>query len=264
MPQWVDEDGKRVSLGERVGPRGGEGEIFRVQGEPAFVAKIYHQPGDASKAEKLRRLRQLANPALAKVAAWPARCLFVADGSGRLAGFIMPLGQGRRVERLYNPRDRRQDFPRAGWDFLLHVARNCAAAFETLHEHKVIMADVNEGNVLVTDDGLVRLIDCDSYQVDRPNGVAMTCDVGVPLWTPPELQGRSLQGVVRTVDHDRFGLAVLIFHLLFMGRHPYAGVPLSKQPEDLPIDAAIKRGQFAFGASHPALVLRPPPHTLNL
>lgn len=51
------------------------------------------------------------------------------------------------------------------------------------------------------------------------------CDVGVPLWTPPELQGRDFRGLTRTKNHDRFGLAVLMFQLLFMGRHPFAGVP---------------------------------------
>ena len=261
--QWVDEFDRRVTLGERVGPRGGEGEIFRIQGEPASVAKLYHQPADATKAEKLRRLRDLAKPVLTNIAAWPERLLFVASDRRQIAGFVMPFRAGQRVERLYNPRDRRKDYPKAGWDFLVHVARNCAAAFETLHEHGVLMADVNEGNVLVADDGLVRLIDCDSYQVIRPNGVALTCDVGVPLWTPPELQGRALNGVVRTPDHDRFGLAVLVFHLLFMGRHPYAGVPVSTQAEDIPIDIAIKRDQFVFGANRSTLALRPPAHMLT-
>jgi DNA-binding helix-hairpin-helix protein with protein kinase domain len=259
----IDDVGRPVTLGDRVGPRGGEGEIFRVNGEPGMVAKRYHQPADSRKAEKLRRLRDLSQPALQNVAAWPNRLLFDAAAPQRVAGFVMPFREGRRIERLYSPRDRLKDYPKADWHFLLHVAWNCAAAFETLHEHGILMADVNEGNILVGDDGIVRLIDCDSYQVTAADGRALTCDVGVALWTPPELQRRSLTGVVRTADHDRFGLAVLIFHLLFMGRHPYAGVPISPAADDTQLEEAIARDHFAYGANHLAFGVRPPSNLLT-
>jgi DNA-binding helix-hairpin-helix protein with protein kinase domain len=38
---------------------------------------------------------------------------------------------------------------------------------------------------------------------------------------PPELQGLSLGGELRRVEHDRFALAVLIFKLLMDGHHPF-------------------------------------------
>ena len=38
------------------------------------------------------------------------------------------------------------------------------------------------------------------------------------------MQGKPLRGLIRTENHDRFGLAVLIYQLLFVGRHPCAGV----------------------------------------
>ena len=49
-------------------------------------------------------------------------------------------------------------------------------------------------------------------------------------------------------DHDRFGLAVLIFHLLMMGRHPFSGVYLDKG--DMPLEKAIREGRFAPRASN--------------
>lgn len=39
-------------------------------------------------------------------------------------------------------------------------------------------------------------------------GRTFTCDVGVALFTPPALQGRPFRNLIRTPDHDRFGLAV--------------------------------------------------------
>jgi len=35
------------------------------------------------------------------------------------------------------------------------------------------------------------------------------------------------RGLERSAGHDAFGLAVLLFHLLFMGRHPFAGRSLA-------------------------------------
>ena len=71
------------------------------------------------------------------------------------------------------------------------------------------------------------------------------CEVGVAHFTPPELAGRNLHELQRTTNHDCFGLAVLIFHLLFLGRHPYAGRFLGI--EDMPIERAIHEHRFAFG-----------------
>jgi DNA-binding helix-hairpin-helix protein with protein kinase domain len=126
------------------------------------------------------------------------------------------------------------------------------------------MADVNESNVLVTATGEARLIDCDSFQITA-NGRCFPCPVGVAIWTPPELQGRPFASLVRTEQHDRFGLAVMLFHLLFMGRHPYAGVP--RNPAALehapPLEDCIRRGQFAY--TRRALVpVAAPRHALTL
>ena len=86
----------------------------------------------------------------------------------------------------------------------------------------------------------MRLIGCDSFQITA-GGRCFTCDVGVPMFTPPELQERSLTGVIRSENHDNFGLAVVIFQVLFMGSHPFAG----RRPGggDMPIEQAIKAGE---------------------
>ena len=82
------------------------------------------------------------------------------------------------------------------------------------------------------------------------------CGVGVPEYTPPELHGKNFASLDRTADHDLFGLAVLVFHLLMMGRHPFSGVPLVSA--DIPIEKAIQDGLYAY-ARNPTK-LKPPPH----
>lgn len=258
---WLDESGNLIRLGERLTTPGGEGVIHYLVGDPTKVAKIYHQVPPTQKVTKLKHLRSLAVKNLLEIAAWPTSLLFDVNHRQVPRGFIMPLVKGKEIHRLYGPHDRYVEFPSAAWDFLIHVAKNSAAAFETLHEHGVIMADVNEKNLLVTSSGYVRLIDCDSYQFSHSSSV-FHCDVGVPLWTPPELQGRDFRGLVRTKNHDRFGLAVLMFQLLFMGRHPFAGVP--DRPEQFEIENAIGQFLFAFTPRTRSLGISSPPHALPL
>jgi hypothetical protein len=107
----------------------------------------------------------------------------------------------------------------------------------------------------------VKLIDCDSFQVPAGNRYFL-CEVGVDNYTPPELQGRSFANVVRTQNHDTFGLAVMAFLMLFMGRHPFAGRYLGSG--EMPIATAIKEGRFAYGARRNAFLMEKPPGTPDL
>ena len=80
---------------------------------------------------------------------------------------------------------------------------------------------------MVGRDSKVVLIDSDSVQINA-NGTLHLCEVGVSHFTPPELQTMpSFVGFERTENHDNFGLALLIFHILFGGRHPYSVYRLS-------------------------------------
>ena len=98
----------------------------------------------------------------------------------------------------------------------------------------------------------------DSFQISD-GGRVYTCNVGVPEFTPPELQGRPFRGLVRTQDHDEFGLAVLLFHLLFLGRHPFAGRWLG--PGEMPLARAIGESRFAYGRDRALRQMDQPPGT---
>lgn len=258
---WLDENGNLIRLGAMRGSPGGEGAIYDLADDPNKVAKIYHRAPPPEKVAKLKHLRSLASKRLLEIAAWPASLLFDMNQREVARGFIMPLVKGKEIHRLYGFHDRCTDFPAVAWDGLVRTAKNCAVAFEVLHENDVLMADVNERNLLVTSEGYVRLVDCDSYQIASGSRV-FRCDGMTPLWTPPELQQKTIEGLVRTKNHDRFGLAVLVFHLLFMGRHPYAGVP--DRPEQFEIEKAIGQFLFAFTSKTRSLGIRPPPHALPL
>jgi DNA-binding helix-hairpin-helix protein with protein kinase domain len=258
--QLLDAAGQPVVLGRELG-KGGEGSVFEIPAAPNRVAKVYHQKVVPEKAAKLAAMAAGASESLTAVAAWPIGVLHAKPGR-EVRGLIMPRVQDHlEIHHLYGPAHRKQSFPKADWSFLLHAARNVAAAFATVHSAGHVIGDVNQGNVVVSAQATVRLIDCDSFQV-RSNGSLYRCEVGVGHFTPPELQGKSFAGVERTANHDAFGLAVLLFHLLFMGRHPFAGRFLGSG--HMPIEKAIEEFRFVFGASAGALKMEPPPHALPL
>ncbi len=258
MAKLHNSAGQPVDLGQTIG-RGGEGAVYEIPGRPSFVAKVYHQPAHPDKALKLENMARQAHPALLDIAAWPVDVLRVGAG-GLVQGFIMPRVTGyQEIHSLYGPSHRKRAFPHADWSFLVHAARNLASAFEAVHARGHVIGDVNPGNVVVSTQALVKLIDCDSFQISAGDRL-FPCDVGVPQFTAPELQGRSFHGLRRTPDHDAFGLALLSFHLLFMGRHPFAGRYRGRG--DMPIERAIKEHRFAFGQHAAAWLMEPPPHTL--
>jgi len=264
VPTLHDSRGRPVALGREIG-RGGEGAVFEIAGDPAAVAKVYHDPVDNTKVDKLTTMSRLANPNLLKVAAWPTGTLH-ARSNGALTGIILPKIVGHRdVHQLYCPAQRKVYFPTSNWSFLIHVAMNVAGAFETIHQHGHVIGDVNQGGVLVSAQkdtvGTVQLIDCDSFQV-RGNGHLFHCVVGVPQYTPPEMVGANFRTTERTQQHDCFGLALLIFHLLFMGRHPYAG--RFSGGGDMTIERAISEGRFAFSQNARSYQMAPPPNALTL
>jgi DNA-binding helix-hairpin-helix protein with protein kinase domain len=207
-------------------------------------------------------MTRAATAPVLKIASWPTATLH-SYARGPLVGVLMPrINDHRELHQLYSPAERRALFPHADWQFLIHCAMNCAAAFETIHGQGHVVGDVNESGLLVSDEAMVKLIDCDSFQI-ADKGRVYRCEVGVPHYTPPELQGVSDLGTIdRTANHDLFGLAVLIFQLLFMGRHPFAGRFLGSG--EMPLERAIAQGRFAFSSRAQALEMMPPPGSLPL
>lgn len=246
-----------IVLGRPIG-KGGEGLICEIEDRPGQLAKVYHRPPTEERVDKLRAMIAVGSAELAVMAAWPAELVRGRDGA--VAGFTMPRAEGRELHVLYGPTTRRREFPRADWRFLVRAAANLARAVGRVHRAGSVIGDLNPRGVMVSQRATVQLIDCDSFQITAGDRV-LPCDVGVGMFAPPELQGGTFRGVERTPDQDGFGLAVLLFHLLFVGRHPFAGRTLGAgDPPSL--EAAIAAYRFAYSA-HPR-DLAPPPGMIGL
>ena len=234
--------------------RGGEGEVFALADGSPRALKIYASP-DGEREAKVLSMVAAGLARLCPGVAFPSAPAYANDGA--FVGFVMPLvKEGHQIHELCSPGSRRREYPNADWRFLVRTAVNTARVIERVHAAGAVVGDVNGAGVLVSRRAVVSLIDADSFQW----GTEHLCRVGVPEFTPPELQGRSLTGVTRTVDHDAFGLAVLLFQLLFLGRHPHAGVPKGR---DLPLVDAIAQNCFAYSRIQ-SVRLAPPRGTLLL
>lgn len=261
MTDVFDASGQRIPLGKKLGT-GGEGTVYEVPDYGAdFVAKIYHHQLSSHRQAKLLAMVEGGSESLRKVAAWPVDTLYEMSRRA-IRGFVMPKVVGYEpIHHLYGPGHRKQQFPNADWAFLVNTARNVAAAFDVIHSHHHVIGDVNQNNIVVARNSVVKLIDCDSFQVTTLTKHYL-CEVGVGHFTPPELQGHSFHGIHRTRNHDNFGLAVLIFHLLLMGRHPYSGV--YSGVGDMPVEKAIQEFRFAFGSNAISKKMVPPPNSVLL
>ncbi len=258
MPQLRGSDGRDYrTQGELA--RGGEGAILSLQGRADVVAKLY-LPGQATPAREAKLRAMVADPPRDEMRerghaaiAWP---LVVLRAGGRFAGYLMQrIDAARPLINAYNPRAK--DALNFDWHGQHQVAANLCAALNALHVKGYVVGDLNPRNILVTAQGLVTLVDTDSFQV-RANGTVHRCPVGTPEYTPRELQGQPFDRIDRAPEHDRFGLAVLVFQLLMGGFHPFTGA--LKDPRDsLPgkIDEwCIGNGVFPW-RDHPRL-RRPP------
>lgn len=242
-------------LGQEIGA-GGNGVVYTVSRRPELVAKIQKHALSRDDLDKLDVLVRAATPDLLSVAAWPMDLIKAA--SGRVVGYVMPrILDARPLYELYSPRSRIHHFPSADFRFLVHAATNVARLFAAVHKAGFICGDVNHSNILVRQTATVAAVDCDSFQVG--DGSRFPCLVGTELFVPPELLGASLGATRRTANHDQFGLAVIIFHLLFMGRHPFAGRFLGQG--DMPIERAIAEGRFAYSRDAARTQMAPPPFT---
>jgi DNA-binding helix-hairpin-helix protein with protein kinase domain len=232
-----------LRLGRRLGG-GGEGDVFAVRGAPGQAAKIYTRDAEA-RAAKVAAMLDADLARSCPLIAFPTATL--TDAQGRFAGFVMArVAAAKPLHELYAPGARKRAFPAADYRFVVRVALNAARAVAGAHAVGCVIGDINHSGFLIGRDGMVFLIDADSFQFgDHP------CRVGVPEYTPPELQGARLTELARTPDHDAFGLAVVLFQLLFLGRHPFAGV--SADGSDIPVEDAIARHAFAYGAQPGAL-----------
>lgn len=234
---------------------GGEATIYRISGQPNFLVKLYNEvnPMRSAKVRMMLRKAPIQDPSKPFLA-WPVDAI-VSGRKGDVIGCVIPNGRMTlTLLDVFTPKLRQKLCPNIDAKFLARVAYNLCVAFSRAHAYGLFIGDVNEQNVLVRQDSTVMLIDADSFQIKEGN-LVYPCVVGRPEYTPPELVGKSFARAKRSIEHDLFGLSVLVFQLFMNGRHPFDGV------DDVPtVEERIRLGRFPH--SFPRIPgTMPPPDT---
>ena len=237
---------------------GGEGAVYKVGNNHA--AKVYH---NYSRDKQAKIESMLADPPQINTSeghvhlAWPVDTLIGTGRSSSFTGFIMPLvGKGDDLHMISSPSTRRKERPMYT-NYELHViAYNIASIFRELHKKRYVVGDVNDRNVMINNHGITSIIDTDSFQVpNRTSSGYFRCGMATPEFIPPELHSvTSFRDIDRSVEHDLFGLGILLFKLLMQGFHPFTGVENMGWND---LSTRIQKGNFAFGTRQ-SPIAKPP------
>ena len=209
---------------EKLLAKGGEGEVFLLEGKPRVLVKRYlptvRVPGKRWKLTlaKLKIMTRMTKLSADPVYAWPKISVF--DGRKESIGYAMRRLDGVHLQTLCNPMLFKERFPNWTRKDLVKVVLNFLEGVHKLHQNGCLIGDVNPANFLVDADQNVYFIDCDSYQIED-GGKSYPSPVGIPMYTAPEFQGLKFIDHPRTYESEYFSVAVLLFKILMLGRHPY-------------------------------------------
>jgi DNA-binding helix-hairpin-helix protein with protein kinase domain len=247
MKAW--RGGQSVTLTKELA-RSGQGTVYFTD-DPRVLAKVYTSNQDPERYDKIKVMVEYVPEDPTWQAqqhisiAWPRDMLL--DDKGTSIGFLMPyIENALELTHVYNPAFRARHAPRFNWFYLHNTALNYASAVAAVHAKGYVIGDIKPQNVLVNRRALISLIDTDSFQVISPrSGLRFRCPVGTEGFTPRELLlrlgGAKFSEADRSEMHDRFGMAVIIYLLLF-GRHPFMEGRWKGPGDPPPPDERVLRG----------------------
>ena len=205
---------------------GAMGDVYRAEDlrlGRTVALKLIRPTGDAQHASR----RLLAEARAASALTHPNIAVVyevdeIAGEGGRLGFIAMEYVSGSTLAQ----RIAREPLP---IDTVLAVTRQVAGALADAHAHGLVHRDIKPSNVMLTDSGLVKVLDfglarsSTATDADAPtrtaDSLASAMDVAgtLPYMSPEQALGRPLDG-----RSDMFSLGVVVYELV-AGRRPFDG-----------------------------------------
>lgn len=213
-------------LGKKLA-EGGEGAIHEVHNMPNSVAKIYF-PHRRTLYREQKIDTFLRNKTFMTESRQHGICtptLKLVDGNGSFIGFIMDRAKGETLDdRAFLPRPSYEK-ENEGWTrmTLIRLCETILDSFAFLHDHNVLVGDINPYNILVESPEKIYFVDVDSYQIEQ-----FPCEVGFQNFLAPELQQHHLPKekrqhiALRRPENEYFSIAILLFMIFIPGKFPYS------------------------------------------
>lgn len=234
MLNLFTEDKKQIILSKPitnekgVKGEGGEGTVYLLS--PAsdipncnqYVAKIYRDAANLPEwhESKLKRLVQIGHNSdyELKGICFPEHVLYRKKGRKyQCVGFLMKCHKGDVLGQSIlapNVIKNNKEWTRVE---LTQVAVIILNRFISLHKSGILMADINPGNIIIDGINAPFFIDVDSFQVE---------DYPCPVCRIEFISQRLVNeignaNVVRNTEDEYYAIAVLLFMIFLVGKHPY-------------------------------------------
>ena len=162
------------------------------------------------------------------------------DGGTRL-WLVMQLLRGSTLEALLNQADYQSAPPSAAWAVAL--AAQVAAVLADVHRVDIVHRDIKPGNVMVTDGGLVKVLDFGIAILRGAGALPRLTQVDRTVGTPAYMSPEQCLGQVVTSASDIYSLGCLLLELL-TGDAPFfptADMPLRSHHLNTPAPSARSR-----------------------
>jgi len=138
------------------------------------------------------------------------------DRDGDVAFFTMEVLRGLSLRGVLAARNRVR-FERA---HALAIVRDVGGAVAHAHSRAVIHGDINPGNIFLTNDGEIRLLDCGAAHVSFQGPTVSDATDRSPIATPRYASPQVLRGQQPDARDDVYSLACLAYMLL-SGARPF-------------------------------------------
>ena len=245
-------------LGESLGA-GHEAEVFALPERPNTAVKIFHRPLSAAAVQKLDYQIRLGWEVPEVTVAWPKERVTRDRNGSQVIGYAMPrIDSAEDLAAIFTRSGRRRIFGRDNWSDLLQLAQQLLEQVMVIHQAGFLLADVNPRMVKLDKGRKLYFVDCNGWQINHKNH-QFNGGVFVKPYQPPEILRPQNYSLWRTAESEYFSLAILIFQIVFLGKHPFVAHNSSCNNNGLENSIANLVFPYQLGESE----ARPPPHSLT-
>lgn len=252
---YADRRFERLTLGQLLNKGGAAGKVYEIAGQPAKVAKIFHERQKSNTNRLKLEAMVVNNPQIPSVTAggveyvqiaWPEAVL--EDDEGYCVGYVMPYintNEAVSLDHLMQSAVRAKLGLSDKYEYRVMAAYNVALMVASLHRYGHYIIDLKPANVSIYKKTMtVAVFDCDGFSIQGEQA-RFPAEFVSEEYIYPEGMTQGCEDMGE--EQDKFALAVIIFKLLNNGIHPFSGVVKKKSDSALSIQERIEHYHYAYG-----------------
>lgn len=202
--------GQKIDLYVDNNKRGGEAFVYEAS--DGSFAKVFHSNIDLDYKKEV--VTKLQNIAFSNSIVKPLDSLY--DDRKNFIGYSMERKEGVELGKLFLTKIT-DYFPTYNLIDTVDLAISIVKIFEEIKQNSIVVGDVNPRNILIKNKNTVFLIDCDSFQINKPSPAYME------EYRRPKYRNKNILSYRRNYKDDCFAVATIVFQLFHYGLMPYGG-----------------------------------------